>query len=133
LLSGAAPAARVPAAAPVASAVAVPRSAGPPAGRYRVTPRPASAHTDLRSMHEWLVSISDPTGSALRGCRVAFDARMPEHGHGLPTEPRVTREGRPGEYVVEGVRFSMPGRWELMVKVADCGGPPERVTFDFRI
>ncbi len=36
---------------------------------------------------------------------------MPQHGHGLPTEPEVTQELGDGYYIVEGMKFSMPGWW----------------------
>ena len=42
---------------------------------------------------------------------------MPEHGHGLPTEPEVTGELDGGRYVVEGVKFSMPGWWVINLHI----------------
>jgi hypothetical protein len=38
---------------------------------------------------------------------------MPEHGHGMPTQPEVTQELSGGEYLVEGMKFSMPGWWVM--------------------
>ncbi|MAF64565.1 MAG: hypothetical protein CMJ84_02745 [Planctomycetes bacterium] len=43
---------------------------------------------------------------------LAFDARMPQHGHGMRREPRVQRLGD-GRFRVEGVLLHMPGYWEL--------------------
>jgi hypothetical protein len=60
---------------------------------------------------------------------VTFDGTMPAHGHGLPLQPRVTREPEPGVYLIEGVRFSMPGHWQLWLGVDRCG-PKDSVTFD---
>ncbi|HCI88521.1 MAG TPA: auxin-binding protein, partial [Gammaproteobacteria bacterium] len=37
--------------------------------------------------------------------------------HGLPTLPIMTRETSPGRYLLEGVRFHMPGRWQLTVTI----------------
>jgi hypothetical protein len=50
---------------------------------------------------------------------------MPQHGHGLPTRPRVTRELAGGVYEVGGVRFNMGGWWELKFTI---GG--DTVTFN---
>ena len=36
---------------------------------------------------------------------------MPEHGHGFPTVPEVTEYLGDGKYLVEGLKFSMPGWW----------------------
>jgi hypothetical protein len=41
----------------------------------------------------------------------------------------VTREPEPGVYLIEGVRFSMPGHWQLWLGVDRCG-PKDSVTFD---
>jgi hypothetical protein len=42
---------------------------------------------------------------------------MPEHDHGLPTQPRVTEEINPGTYLLEGVRFHMPGKWSMVISI----------------
>ena len=41
---------------------------------------------------------------------------MPSMGHGAPSEPRVVKE-QDGSYRLEDVVFSMPGTWELKIKV----------------
>jgi len=102
------------------------------AKRYQVKARPISPDVAFDSLHEWLVTVEALAGGPARGCRVAFDASMPEHGHGLPTSPQVTREDPPGVYLVEGVRFSMRGHWELNVTVAGCG-PSETINLDLQI
>jgi hypothetical protein len=47
---------------------------------------------------------------------------MPDHDHGLPTLPVVTRETSPGRYLLEGVRFHMPGRWQLTLTITSPQG-----------
>jgi hypothetical protein len=42
---------------------------------------------------------------------------MPEHGHGLPTQPEVTKGMGDGDYIVQGIKFSMPGWWVITFKV----------------
>lgn len=46
------------------------------------------------------------------GILLEVDAMMPGHGHGMNTHPRTTPLG-PGWFLVTGLRFHMPGRWEI--------------------
>jgi hypothetical protein len=46
---------------------------------------------------------------------------MPEHDHGLPTAPAVTRNLGNGDYLVEGLRFHMNGYWELEFTITARG------------
>jgi len=50
---------------------------------------------------------------------------MPEHNHGLPTAPQVTAGLGEGRYRLEGVKFSMPGRWVLRIAVDGAQGKDE--------
>jgi hypothetical protein len=57
---------------------------------------------------------------------------MPQHGHGLPTRPRVTRNLGGGVYEIEGVRFNMGGWWEFKLAISAPGGS-DRVTFNLAL
>ena len=48
------------------------------------------------------------------------DAAMPEHGHGMNVQPRVTQL-RPGRFVVEDMLFHMSGRWEIYFDITRDG------------
>jgi NHL repeat len=61
--------------------------------------------------------------------RLRVDAAMPEHRHGMNTEPVVTPRGA-GQFGVEGLLLHMPGRWELYFDVTD-GAVTERAQLDF--
>ena len=54
---------------------------------------------------------------------------MPQHGHGLPTEPAVTAELGDGRYRIEGVKFNMGGWWELQLRDRRPRGQ-DNVTFN---
>jgi hypothetical protein len=54
---------------------------------------------------------------------------MPQHGHGLPTQPRVTEELGDGRYRLDGMKFSMTGWWEMKVKI-DAAPGKDQVTFN---
>jgi hypothetical protein len=54
---------------------------------------------------------------------------MPQHGHGLPTRPQVTKGTGAGVYQIEGVRFSMGGWWTFVLDIQGAAGT-DRVTFN---
>ena len=53
----------------------------------------------------------------MHDARFAVDGGMPQHGHGLSTQPRVTREIADGTYSFEGMKFSMTGWWEVKLAI----------------
>ena len=54
---------------------------------------------------------------------------MPQHGHGLPTRPQVTRELADGTYLLEGMKFSMTGWWEIKLAIQTAEAA-DKVTFN---
>ena len=66
-----------------------------------------------RRMQTVRVAITDAAGAPVDDATIRIDGGMPEHGHGLPTRPRVTRALGNGLYEIEGVRFNMGGWWEF--------------------
>jgi hypothetical protein len=70
-----------------------------------------------RRMHTVRVAITDAAGVPVDGAAIQIDGGMPQHGHGLPTRPRVTRALGNGLYEIEGVRFNMGGWWEFTLAI----------------
>lgn len=112
----------------------------PPAGDFGLGPRPSSAGAfratiepteplRTRKLLTVRLRIEDAEGNAVDGATIAVDGGMPQHGHGLPTQPRVTRALGNGRYEVDGVRFNMGGWWELKFRVATSAGT-DSVTFN---
>ena len=85
-----------------------------------------------RQMQTVRVAIVDEAGRAVEGAMLTIDGGMPEHGHGLPTRPRMTRAIGSGTYEVEGVRFNMGGWWEFKVTIASERGN-DIVTFNLSL
>ena len=52
--------------------------------------------------------------------RVSVDADMPSHGHGMITEPVVTKIDA-NHYQVDGMMLHMPGYWEIYIDVTRDG------------
>jgi hypothetical protein len=80
-------------------------------------------------MQTVLVVISDSAGHTVDGATIAIDGGMPQHGHGLPTQPRVTKILGDGVYEISGVRFNMGGWWELSLDISSPAGS-DKVTFN---
>ena len=76
------------------------------------------------------VAAKDPAHAA-PVTHLVFDARMPEHDHGMVVTPRVT-EIAPGDFKVEGVKLHMAGNWQLLI-TADAGGKSEKFTVPVQI
>lgn len=67
----------------------------------------------LNQMHQWEITIINGEGLPVEDAEVTVTGGMPEHDHGLATAPRVTQQLGEGRYLLEGVRFHMPGMWKL--------------------
>jgi hypothetical protein len=57
---------------------------------------------------------------------------MPQHGHGLPTSPQVTQNLGNGDYLVEGMKFQMPGWWEVRFSIS-AGAQTDTITFNLTL
>ena len=106
-----------------------PRSSA--AGRYVATLEPAKP-LHPRQMQTVRVTVRDAEGRAIEDAQISIDGGMPQHGHGLPTRPRVTKNLGDGMYEIEGVRFNMGGWWEFKLAIAGARGA-DTVTFNLNL
>ncbi len=97
--------------------------------RFMVRMEPPASGPAINQMHAWQVRLSSPDGTPVSQARIAFDGGMPQHGHGFPTQPRVTREIEPGVYALDGVKFSMTGWWDMRLAI-QAGGVADTVVFN---
>jgi hypothetical protein len=97
-------------------------------GRYVATLEPAKPLRP-RQMQTVRVSVRDAEGRAIDEAQISIDGGMPQHGHGLPTRPRVTQSLGEGVYEIEGVRFNMSGWWEFKLAIAGSRGA-DTITFN---
>jgi hypothetical protein len=98
------------------------------AGLYRVTLEPVEplAKRRLQKVH---VRVVDAAGQPVDGADMTVDGGMPQHGHGLPTRPRMTAGMGDGRYEIDGVRFNMGGWWEFKLAIRAPAGA-DSVTFN---
>ena len=83
----------------------------------------------INQMHSCVLRISTPAGEPVSNASVSVDGGMPAHGHGLPTSPRMTKYLGGGKYLLEGLKFNMPGLWNLQFDIVD-GTRSDSVTFN---
>jgi hypothetical protein len=100
-------------------------------GRYVATLDPVQP-LRTRQLQTVRVIVRDAEGHAVDGAQISIDGGMPQHGHGLPTRPRVTRALGDGSYEIGGVRFNMGGWWEFKVTIAGSRGA-DTVTFNLEL
>jgi len=86
-------------------------------GAFVVRLDPPPTGPAINQMHAWQVRLATPDGAPVSKATIAFDGGMPQHGHGFPTRPRITREVAPGVYALEGMKFSMTGWWDMRLDI----------------
>ena len=82
----------------------------------------------LNRIHSWVLHIETLDSKPVEKAEIAVYGGMPAHKHGLPTEPQVSEIGD-GDYLVEGIKFSMNGSWQLWFDIR-ADGIADQVIFD---
>ena len=98
-------------------------------GFYRVGYTSDSTPIAINQLHHWTLHLETADGQPIQQADIRVDGDMPEHGHGLPTRPRVTSYLGNGDYLVEGMKFQMTGWWVIDVDVL-VNGKSDRVRFN---
>lgn len=99
------------------------------AGKYLVEITPVAQPVQVNRIHSWQIVLRTAAGAPVQGATIRISGGMPEHGHGLPTQPRVSPQDMPGRYLLEGMKFSMIGWWEIKLAVESMAGL-DTVTFN---
>jgi len=99
---------------------------------FTVMYKSTSGHIRINRIHSWELTIKDADGQPVNDAMVTVVGDMPEHGHGLPTQPEITKIGTGGLYRVDGMKFTMPGWWVVTVSVM-VNGVHDSVSFNLNI
>ena len=91
-------------------------------GVYRGTIRPAGDSIPQGKLQSWMLHLETASGTSVDSVNVVVDGGMPQHGHGLPTKPQVTRAFGNGDHLVEGMKFNMGGWWVVKFHVSSAAG-----------
>ena len=98
--------------------------------KYVVAIHPLPEAIAINQLHAWEVRVTSPAGEPVLHAHIDVDGGMPQHGHGLPTQPGVTQELGDGRYLLEGMKFSMTGWWEIRLKLDSVELGADAVTFN---
>jgi hypothetical protein len=98
-------------------------------GLYRASVRPDVTPIPVRRLQRWTLHLDTMDGRPVDSATISMDGGMPQHGHGLPTKPRVTRALGNGDHLIEGVKFNMGGWWVVRFAIATAAGA-DTVTFN---
>jgi hypothetical protein len=131
LLAASAPAAcsRKPrAAAAAAPAPDVSRTQRSSRGNFVATIAPDSDPIPINQIHAWKLHLRGAGGQPIEGAKIRVYGLMPEHNHGMATQPRVTEYLKDGTYLVDGIKLQMRGWWTIRFAI-EQGRLDDDVTF----
>lgn len=111
--------------APAAPGPDLARSKNSAKGLYALSIAPEAGEPRQGELHAWVVTVKTRQGAPVEGAAISVGGGMPEHAHGLPTSPEATAYLGDGRYRIEGVKFSMPGWWQLKLGVSAPAGADE--------
>ena len=86
---------------------------------------------EINSIHSWEIALHDERGP-IENATIEVTGGMPEHNHGMPTQPQITQQLANGRYLLEGVRFHMPGLWRITT-VVTRESAPVTIVIDFEL
>lgn len=96
---------------------------------YTVHIAPVATPVAVNQIHAWQIDVTSESGEPIKNAHISVGGGMPQHGHGFPTQPRVTKELSDGRYLLEGMKFSMVGWWEIKLDIKSTLGQ-DQVTFN---
>jgi hypothetical protein len=99
---------------------------------FLISYEPQIQPVSINRIHNWVVHVETADGAVVDSATISLIGGMPDHDHGLPTLPQSTRYLGDGDYLVEGVKFHMNGRWEVTMTITVDGGS-DTVTFDLQL
>lgn len=86
----------------------------------------------INKLHSWTLHVETVDGQPVTDAEITVDGDMPQHGHGLPTQPLVTQNLGNGDYLVEGMKFQMGGWWVIDFKIS-VTGRTDQVSFNLML
>ena len=90
-------------------------------GLFNVSYTASTGTIPINQMHQWTLHIERADGTPVEDATITVDGDMPQHGHGLPTQPQVTQNLGNGDYLVDGLKFQMGGWWLMDFTIATNG------------
>ena len=101
-------------------------------GMYRASIKPDGDSIPKGKLQKWTLHLETATGLPVDTATVIVDGGMPQHGHGLPTKPLLTKHLGNGDHLVEGMKFNMGGWWVVKFRVNSTAGV-DSVVFNLKL
>ena len=101
-------------------------------GLFSVSYTASTGAVPVNQIHEWTLHVETADGEIVENATINVNGDMPQHGHGLPTQPRVTQYLGNGDYLVEGLKFQMGGWWVMDFTIS-AGGQTDVVHFNMQL
>ena len=80
---------------------------------FKLVIHPEGANYQIGQYHNWIINIKNVAGEPVNNALISIAGGMMGHGHGLPSQPVVTKVLNNGNYLIEGMLFNMSGEWTL--------------------
>jgi hypothetical protein len=100
-------------------------------GVYRAT-YSSETPVPVNQLHSWTLHVETADGKPVDNAAISIFGDMPQHGHGMPTEPQVTQNLDHGDYLVEGMKFQMGGWWKIDFTI-NANGQSDQVSFNLML
>lgn len=101
-------------------------------GVFNVSYTASTGAIPVNQMHQWTLHVDGADGKPVEDAIINVDGDMPQHGHGLPTQPRVTKNLHNGDYLVDGMKFQMGGWWVMDFTIS-ANGQTDTVHFNMML
>ena len=101
-------------------------------GLFNVSYTASTGTVPVNQLHQWTLHIETANGQPVENATISVDGDMPQHGHGLPTQPRVTKNLGNGDYLVDGMKFQMGGWWVMDFNIT-ADGQTDAVHFNMML
>ena len=101
-------------------------------GHFQVSYTSKLDPIEINNLHAWKIFIKDKDGADISNAKVSVIGGMPEHNHGLPTQPQITKNLGDGCYLLEGMKFHMLGWWTVTITIMN-ENISDVVTFNLKL
>ena len=101
-------------------------------GVYRATYSSSETPLPVNELHTWQLHVETAAGQPVDNAAISIFGDMPQHGHGMPTQPQITEHLGNGDYLVEGMKFQMGGWWKIDFTI-EANGQSDQVSFNLML
>ncbi len=101
-------------------------------GHFQVSYISTMQPIEINNLHAWKIFIKNKDGKDIPNAEIHVVGGMPDHNHGLPTQPQITKSFGDGCYLLEGMKFQMPGWWTVTLTITN-EDITDTVTFNLKL